>query len=117
MGAKRMRTAASAATQKETLVVINGVELTVTQTNRSVSIKRVVARDRKRKLDITCGLNFGLDDHVGEEAIALIGNLKEVAGYRTAPCRCDYRDGFSDHAEHCESIYVAKYDGACIDDD
>ena len=104
-------------TKKEARVVIDGVELTVTQTNRSVSIKRVVARDRKRKLDITSGLNFGIDDHVGEEAIALMTNLKKVTGCRTAPCRCDYRYGFSDHAEHCESLYVAKYDGACVDDD
>jgi hypothetical protein len=102
---------------QETTVVIDGVTLVVKQTNQSVSIKRVVARDRKRKLDITSGLNFGLGDHRGEEALALIQNLKEVAHYKTARCTCDYSYGFSDHAEHCQSIYVAKYDGGCGDDD
>jgi hypothetical protein len=100
-----------------TRVTIDGVELTVEQTKRSVSIKRVVARDRKRKLDITGGVNFGLDDHPGEEAIALIRNFRQVAGFATARCTCDYRYGFSDHAEHCQSINVAKYDGGCADDD
>jgi hypothetical protein len=102
---------------QETTVVIDGITLIVKQTNQSVSVTRVVARDRKRKLDITSGLNFGLADHRGEEALALIRNLKCVARYETARCTCDYAYGFSDHAEHCQSIYVAKYDGGPVDDD
>ena len=104
------------ASERKTRVVVDGIELTVEQTKRSVSVKRVVARDRKRKIDITSGVNFGLDDHPGEEALALIQNLQQVARFGTARCTCDYRYGFSDHAEHCQSIYVA-YDGGCPDDD
>lgn len=103
--------------EHSTRIVVDGIELAVTQIGGSVSIKRKIGRDRKRKLDVTSSLDFSLADHRDEEAIALIRNLKSVANYRTARCTCDYRYGFSDHADHCQSIYVASYDGGCDDDD
>lgn len=98
----------------KTRIVVEGVALTVAQTGDSVSIHKVVGRDRKRKIDITSGVTFRPEDPVG---ISLIKNLKSVAALQTARCTCDYRYGYSDHAEHCHSIYVAKYDGAWVDDD
>ena len=101
----------------KTRIEVDGIELTVTQTGNSVSIKRKVGRDRKRKLDITGGLTFGLNDHRGEEATILIRNLKRVSNYSTPRCTCDYHYGWSDHAEHCLSIDVAKEGGGYADDD
>jgi hypothetical protein len=98
----------------KTRIVVDGVELTVTQTECSVSIHKVVGRDRRRKLDITSGRQFTLDDHA---AITLVKKLKQVAALQTARCTCDYRQGWSDHAEHCLSVYDARLDGECIDDD
>jgi hypothetical protein len=95
-------------------IVVEGVELTVTQTGNSVSVHKVVGRDRRRKIDITSGRQFTLDDPA---AITLLTKMKLVAALQTARCTCDYRYGYSDHAEHCQSINVARYDGACIDDD
>jgi len=57
---------------------------------------------------------FTLDDPA---AITLLEKMKSVAALQTARCTCDYRYGYSDHAEHCQSIHVAKYDGGCLDDD
>jgi hypothetical protein len=94
-------------------VVVDGVELTVDQTGNSVSVHRVVARDRRRKIDITSGRRFSLDDPA---AIILVEKMKWVAALQTARCTCDYRYGYSDHAEHCQSIDVATYDGARDDD-
>lgn len=98
----------------KTRIVVEGVELTVTQTGDSVSVSRVVGRDRKRKIDITSGKNFTRD---APTAITLVEKMKRVAALETARCTCDYRYGFSDHAEHCQSIYVAQSDGAGFDDD
>lgn len=95
-------------------IVVDGIELTVTQTGNYVSIHKVIARDRKRKLDITRGTQFSLDDLA---AITLVEKLKRVADYQTAVCTCDYRAGYSDYAEHCRSIQIAQYNGACLDDD
>lgn len=105
---------ASSAVQHKAKIVVDGVELAVTQTRNSVSVSRVVGRDRKRKIDITSGKNFALD---APAAITLLEKMKRVAALRTAPCTCDYRLGFSDHAEHCKSIYVARSDEGCFDDD
>src|SRR6267142_4124068 len=90
-------------------IVVDGTELTVTQTGNSVSVSRVVGRDRKRKIDITSGINFALD---APAAITLLEKMRRVAALQTARCTCDYRYGFSDHAEHCRSIHIAGYDGA-----
>lgn len=98
----------------KTRIVVDGVELAVTQTGASVNIHKVVGRDRTRKIDITSGVTFGLEDPA---AITLIKKLKSVAALQTARCICDYRYGYSDHAEHCYSIYVATYDGGFVDDD
>lgn len=95
-------------------IVVDGVELTVTQTGNSVTVRRVVGRDRVRKTDVTSDRTFTLDDPA---AITLLNKLKQVAALQTARCTCDYRHGFSDHAEHCRSLYVARYDGGCGDDD
>jgi hypothetical protein len=106
---------ASRDVQHKAKIVVDGVELTVTQTRDSVSVSRVVGRDRKNKIDITSAKNFALD---APAAITFVDKLKRVAALSTAPCTCDYRLGFSDHAEHCKSIYVARSDdGACFDDD
>lgn len=94
-------------------IVIEDVELTVTQVGNSVSVHRVIGRDRKRKLDITRGKTFEL---VNPVAITLLEKMKRAAALSTARCTCDYRYGYSDHAEHCRSIYVARYDGARNDD-
>jgi len=98
-------------------IEVDGVELTLTQIGRSVTIRRVVARDRKRKLDITSAVTFGLDDHRDEESTALVRTMKAVAAYQTAHCTCDYHYGWSDHAEHCQSLYKAsEYSGQADDD-
>lgn len=97
----------------ELRIVVEGVELTVTQVGNSVSVYRVIGRDRKRKLDITRGRNFAPDEPA---AIKLLEKMKLFAALPLAPCSCDYRYGYSDHAEHCQSIYVARYDGANDDD-
>jgi hypothetical protein len=98
----------------KTKVIVDGVELTVEQTNEYVSVSRVVGRDRKRKIDITSGRQFKLDEPA---ALTLVKKMKRVAALQTARCTCDYRYGWSDHAEHCQSIYKAEYDGGCVDDD
>jgi hypothetical protein len=97
-------------------IVVDGVELTVKQTLQSgrvyVSVKRVVGRDRKRKRDITSGIETQMED-----AHHLLRLLKRVTNLPTARCTCDYRYGFSDHAEHCQSIYKASDPGGYYDDD
>ena len=111
-------TAAETAKHK-TRIIVDGVELTVTQTTTKlgtyVKVKRLCGRDRRRKLDLTGGIETQLER--GNEAVSLLTTLKQVAALRTTKCTCDYGYGYSDHAEHCQSIYVARYDGACIDDD
>lgn len=102
---------------RKTKIVVEGALLQIEQTGNSVAIKKVVARDRKRKIDITSGVTFELRDSGDRAAIQVAKRLKWVAALQTARCTCDYRYGFSDHAPHCESIYVAKYDGSYIDDD
>ncbi len=98
-------------------IEVDGVELTVKQDGDFVSIKRVVGRDRERNLDITSGLSFNIKNAIDPPAVALITRLKRVAKYQTARCTCGYHYGYSDHATHCRSIYVAQYDGGCVDDD
>lgn len=102
-------------TKDETRIVVDGVELTVTQTKVKrdiyVKVNRKVGRDRKRQLDITCGIETQVQD-----ALALVRVLKQVAKLGTSRCTCDYRYGYSDHAEHCQSIHVAN-EGACLDND
>jgi hypothetical protein len=44
-------------------------------------------------------------------------SVKRVTNLPTARCTCDYRYGFSDHAEHCQSIYKASDPGGYYDDD
>ncbi len=96
-------------------IEVAGVELTVEQTlvkrNIYVKVKRVVGRDRQRKINITCGIETQI-----EEAFDLVKTLKRVAAMQTACCTCDYRYGFSDHAEHCHSIYVATDGGHAYED-
>lgn len=110
---KRQRSEAKMAVSEKpqsvsTKIVVNDVELTVTQTENSVNIKRVVAKDRIRKLDITSGVTFSLNSCIDPPGIELVHQLKKVANYQTAKCTCGYSYGWSDHAEHCQSIYVAE---------
>lgn len=109
------------ATTRKTQIVVEGVELTVAQTEVKrvsgkrlvhVTISRKVGRDRKRKLDIMGHIETKVGD-----ALRLVRVLRQVARLRTSRCTCDYRYGYSDHAEHCQSIYVADSDGAGFDDD
>jgi hypothetical protein len=97
-------------------IEVEGVELTVEQTLMGkrvyIKVNRTVGRDRKRKIDITGGIETEMGD-----ASDFIRVLKQVAKLRTARCSCDYRYGFSDHAEHCESIYVAQDSRGYLDDD
>lgn len=106
----------TAAEIAKTRIVVDGVELRITQTTVKkkvyVKVSRKVGRDRKRQLDLTGGIATQVED-----ALSLVSVLKQAAKLPTAKCTCDYRYGYSDHAEHCQSIYVASYDGACIDDD
>ena len=96
-------------------IVVDGVELTIEQVVQKrriyVKVKRVIARDRRRKLDITSGVET---EH--EDALSFLALLKRVAALPTARCTCDYRRGFSDHADHCQSIYVASYEESFDDD-
>ena len=107
---------ATKTTKHKTQIVVEGVELTVTQTKVKrdvyVKVKRKVGRDRKRQLDITGGIETKIED-----ALSLVCVLRQAARLQIVRCTCDYRYGYSDHAEHCHSIYVARYDGACSDDD
>lgn len=96
------------------LVEVTGVQLLVVQEGRTVTISKVIGKDRKRGMDITRGRTFKIDEPA---AMQLIDRMKKVAAYRTEPCRCGYSYGYSDHAEHCKSIYKAEYDGCCVDDD
>jgi hypothetical protein len=102
---------------RKTKIVVDGDELTVRQTitelGQYVCVTKVVGRDRKRKLDLTGGIETKID-----EPLALIRLLKQVVALPTARCTCDYRRGWSDHAEHCTSIYKASYDDeGYLDDD
>lgn len=97
----------------ETRIEVEGVELIITQVGHSVSVRKVVGRDRKRKIDITSGSSFSLADL---SAIGLMGQLKHIAALTTVRCTCDYHYGYSDHAESCQSIYVARYEGYTDDD-
>ena len=105
--------------ERKAKIVVDGVELTVKQTTTKlgtyVLVKRKVGRDRKRKLDLTGGIETKLER--GDEAISLLSTLKQVVALRPARCTCDYRYGYSDHAEHCQSIYVSRPDEAGVDDD
>lgn len=104
--------------ETKTRIVVDGVELIVSQTGSVVNVRRVVGRDRGRGLDIWSGIQFSLDDHgIDPAAITLVRKMKQIAALLTAPCTCDYRYGHSDHVALCRSIYVATYDGACVDDD
>jgi hypothetical protein len=107
---------ADPAVTRTTKITVDGVDLTVTQILAHkrvyINVKRVVGRDRKRKIDITAGIETEMED-----ALHLVRVLKSVVAFQTARCTCDYRYGFSDHAEHCQSIYVARGDDACCDDD
>ena len=101
-----------------TKIVVDGVELTVEQTVEQeggrVRISRVTGRDRKRKIDITSVEEF----HPAHPAAITIANtLKRVAKMATARCTCDYGRGWSDHAESCQSIYVADREEWIDDDD
>jgi len=106
----------TAAETAKTRIVVEGVELTVTQTTikRDVYVKvsRKVGRDRKRQLDITGGIETQVED-----ALSLVRVLRQAAKLAPAKCTCDYRYGYSDHAAHCQSIYVASYEGGSVDDD
>jgi hypothetical protein len=97
-------------------IEVDGIELSITQTkvkqNVYVKVHRKVGRDRQRRLDITAGIETQIED-----ALSLVDVLRRVAKFQTSRCTCDYRVGFSDHAEHCQSIYVANSDGGCHDDD
>lgn len=88
-------------------IEVNGVELMINATVKGrrtyVSVKRVVGRDRKRKLDITSGIDTQM-----ESVAHLVELLERVAAMQTARCTCGYSYGYSDHAEHCRSIHVAK---------
>ena len=105
--------------EHETRIGIEGIEMTVVQTTTKlgtyVKVSRLLGRDRKRKLNLTGGIETQLER--GNEAISLLATLKQVAALRTARCTCDYRYGYSDHAEHCQSIHVAKDYGGGVDDD
>lgn len=98
-----------------TKITVDGVELMIEQTIVKkavyVSVRRVVGRDRERKIDITNGVKTEVED-----ALGLVRLLKQVAAIKTAPCRCDYRYGYSDHATHCHSLYVAREERAYEDD-
>ena len=99
-----------------TKIVVEGVELTIAQTmvkhNVYVKVSRKVGRDRKRQLDITAGIETQV-----EGPLSLLRVLRQAAKLQTARCTCDYRYGYSDHAAHCQSIYVASYEGGSVDDD
>jgi hypothetical protein len=98
-----------------TKIVVEGVELSVTQTlvkrNVYVKVNRKVGRDRKRQLDITAGIETRVED-----ALSLLRVLRQVAKLQTSRCTCDYRVGYSDHADNCQSIYVARCEEAYGDD-
>lgn len=104
------------ATTRKMQIVVEGVELTVAQTKVKhlvhVTVSRKVGRDRKRKLDI-----MGYIETKVEDALDLVRVLRKVARLRTSRCTCDYRYGYSDHAEHCQSIYVAESHEGYVDDD
>lgn len=99
-------------------IEVEGIELTVKQTvtdlGTYVTVTRVVGRNRKRKINITAGISTQLAK--SREATHLLDVLKRVVKLRTARCTCGYHRGWSDHAEHCESIYVAPYEDYLPDD-
>jgi hypothetical protein len=89
---------------------VDGVDLivkqTVTDLGTYVSVTRVVGRNRKRKINITAGISTQLQKK--NEARHLLDVMRRVVKLRPARCTCDYGRGWSDHAEHCQSIYKAS---------
>lgn len=98
----------------KTSIVVDGVELFVEQVGDLVHVKKVIGRNRKSKLDVTSGYTIRFVDF---DVIYLMKKLKSAAALPTAPCKCDYRYGYSDHAEHCTSIYVASDPARGYEDD
>ncbi len=86
-------------------IVVNGVELAVTQARDDGRVKAVrrTGRDRRRKRNVTDGITLRI-----KNPLELVTLLKLVAALPTARCTCNYRYGYSDHAEHCQSIHVAR---------
>lgn len=86
------------------MMEVNGETLTVAMTEDGVTVSRVIGRDRKNKADILWVQSTVDRPTPG----ALLDTLTKVAAQPTAHCTCDYRYGYSDHAEHCKSIHVAE---------
>lgn len=86
-------------------IKVEGVELTVSESEqgRVVAVTKTIGRDRKLKRDITDMIQIHRPT-----TKELIDVLKRAARLQTAQCTCDYRYGYSDHYEHCKSIYVAE---------
>jgi len=84
---------------------VEGVELNVYQDGRWIVIEKCIGRDRKNNVSIMSRRRMALQNPIAE---TLVKELKGVAARPTKGCTCDYRYGFSDHAEHCQSIYVAS---------
>lgn len=97
-------------------VEVEGVPLVVTQSERFVNVRKVVGRDRRLKKDITVARHFGIE-HPEGAAIKLVRTMLTVAALPSLPCQCDYRWGYSDHAEHCRSNYIASCEEGAVDDD
>lgn len=95
-------------------IEVEGVELVITQVNGSVYVSKVVGRDRTKKpaADIVHGRQLK-----SLEVFPLLELMKRVATLQTKRCTCGYHYGWSDHAQSCQSVYVAKYDGGGFDDD
>ena len=96
-------------------IEVDGQKLTVTQISKnSVSISRVVGRDRKKKIDIVSSRLFTPAEPA---VIDVLRRMKALAAQLTKRCTCDYRYGFSDHAESCQSTHVAECPARSYDDD
>jgi hypothetical protein len=93
-------------------VEIEGVTLHVTQHENFVTVTKVVGRDRKKKVDIKSGRQFRMPVLASE----FIDRLKKVSKLKVARCVCGYGRGWSGHADHCESIYVASCEDYYPDD-
>jgi len=90
-------------------ITVDGVELTaVLKLGLPVNISRVIGRDRERGVDITSGIIVDCA-HADPAALtfSVLDTLRRVAALPRERCTCDYGYGWSDHAKHCRSIYVA----------
>lgn len=86
-------------------IEIDGVEISVVAKGGAAVASRPVGKDRTKRpaRDEMSAMAIG-----DQSTIDALKRLKRFVAIPTAHCTCDYRYGWSDHAEHCKSLHVAQ---------